>query len=489
MCRNPTAFLGRGSFQLFPDQRGPLMSPAPNSTLTIRARIASEIGNFGRVMAAIGETGADIGGVDIVSSAKDSLTRDITVATHDNAQADAVLAALSGLTGVDVISSHNGTMMAHVGGTLTMRNRAAITGRDDLSMAYTPGVARVCMAIHHDPERTWDLTIRGNSIAVITDGSSVVGQGNLGALAALPSAEAKCVFLREMAAIDGFPLPLDVTTAAEITPVVSKIVSVFAGVHLTDMAAPGCFDVHHALSELIDIPVLHDEQEGTSAALLAGLINGLGLVGKDLANAQVVIVGVGPSGVATARLLVAAGVGQVIACDNDGSLHAGKQFDRPELQWVAENTNLDRLEGDAATLVAGADAVIDFSNAAVLSVDAVRSMAKDPLVFALAMPTPEAEAADVAAVFATAHPDLPNQITSSLAFPGIWRGALDCRARRIDESMVLAAAHAIAETCAGAVAPDHVVPSVFNADLVPNVATAVRGAAEAAGHARLVGAA
>ncbi len=463
------------------------MSPAPNSTLTIRARIASEIGNFGRVMAAIGETGADIGGVDIVSSAKDSVTRDITVATRDDAQADAVLAALSGLTGVDVISSHNGTMMAHVGGTLTMRNRAAITGRDDLSMAYTPGVARVCMAIHHDPERTWDLTIRGNSVAVITDGSNVVGQGGLGALAALPSAEATCVFLREMATIDGFPLPLDVISATEITPVVSKLVSVFAGVHLTDMAAPGCFDVHSALSELIDIPILHDKQEGTSAALLAGLINGLGLVGKNLASARVVIAGVDPSGVATARLLVAAGVGQIVACDARGSLHAGKQFSRPELQWVAEHTNPQRQEGDAASLVAGADAVIAFSDAGTLSVEAIRTMAKDPLVFALAMPTPNVQPGESAAVFGTAHPDVPNQITSSLAYPGIWRGALDCRARRIDESMVLAAAHAIADTCAGAVAPDHVVPSVFNADLVPNVAAAVRRAAEAAGHARLVG--
>jgi malate dehydrogenase (oxaloacetate-decarboxylating) len=454
--------------------------------LTIRARISATVGSFGRVMAAIGETGADVGGVDIVTSSKESVTRDITVATRDAAHGDQVVTALRAVDGVTVLTSHNRTLLSHIGGKMTMQNRAALTSRDDLSMAYTPGVARVCMAIHHDPERTWDLTIRGNSVAVVTDGSSVVGQGDLGPLAALPSAEAKCMFLRELAGIDGFPLPLDVRDPDQITHVVSKIVSVFAGVHLTDMAAPACFDVQNALRELLDIPVLHDNQEGTSAALLAGVINGFTLTGKTLENARVVIAGVGPSGVATAKLLVTAGVGEVVTCNSDGSLHAGKQLNRPELQWIAENTNPDRREGDARTLVAGADAFIGLSEPGVLDVAAVKSMAKDPLVFALAMPAPEVDPDGAAAVYATGRPDLPNQINSSLAFPGIWRGLLDCRATRLDDGMVLAAARAIAATSAPALAPDNVVPSVFNADLVPNVAAAVRAAAEAGGHARLV---
>jgi len=464
------------------------MPQSPSSSLTIRAEIAGKIGNFGRVMAAIGDTGAEVGGVDIVRSTKSGIIRDITVYIRDAAHGAAVVGALDTLDGITVLSANDRVMLSHVGGKLTMQNRAALESRDDLSMAYTPGVARVCMAIHHDPERTWDLTIRGNSIAVITDGSSVVGQGNLGPLAALPSAEAKCMFLREMAGIDGFPLPLTVGSTQEITHVVSKIVSVFAGVHLTDMAAPQCFEVQQTLGSLIDIPVLHDNQEGTSAALLAGLINGLGLAGKELADATVVLAGVGPSGVATAKLLVAAGVGQVLACNSHGAIHAGKSFEAPELIWIAEHTNPDRREGDARALLAGADAFVGLSVPGLISAADVRTMAKDPVVFALAMPEPElspAEAADVAAVFATGRPELPNQINSALAFPGIWRGAIDCRATRIDDAMVMAAARAIADTCAGAITPEHVVPSVFNADLVPNVAKAVRDAAVASGVARL----
>ena len=468
------------------------MSQSPSTSLTIRTQIAAQIGNFGRVVAAIGAAGAEVGGVDIVRSTKSAVTRDITVYVRDATHGEAIVAALNALDGIEVQSTSDRVMLSHAGGKMTMQNRAALESRDDLSMAYTPGVARVCMAIHHDPERTWDLTIRGNSVAVITDGSSVVGQGDLGPLAALPSAEAKCMFLREMAGIDGFPLPLTVRDTEEIAAVVSKIVSVFAGVHLTDMAAPRCFEVQTTLGNMIDIPVLHDNQEGTSAALLAGLINGLGLAGKELADATVVITGLGPSGVATARLLVAAGVGQVLTCNSDGAVHAGKAYDEPELAWIADHTNLDRRDGDTRELLRGADAFIGLSVPDLIDADAVRAMASDPIVFALAMPGPEispSEAATVASVFATGRPDLPNQINSALAFPGIWRGALDCRATRIDDSMVMAAARAIAETSAGAVAPDHVVPSVFNADLVPNVAKAVRHAAQTSGVARLTSAA
>jgi malate dehydrogenase (oxaloacetate-decarboxylating) len=466
------------------------MPQSPSTSLTIRTHIAAEIGNFGRVMAAIGAAGAEVGGVDIVRSTKSSVTRDITVYIRDTAHGEEVVDALNALDGVEVQGTSDRVMLSHHGGKMTMQNRAALETRDDLSMAYTPGVARVCMAIHHDPERTWDLTIRGNSVAVITDGSSVVGQGDLGPLAALPSAEAKCMFLREMAGIDGFPLPLTVRDTDQIANVVSKIVSVFAGVHLTDMAAPRCFEVQQTLGGMIDIPVLHDNQEGTSAALLAGLINALGLAGKDLANATVVIAGLGPSGVATARLLVAAGVGQILTCNSDGAVHAGKAYPEPELAWVAEHTNPDRREGDARTLLEGADALIGLSTPNLIDAATVKTMASDPIVFALAMPSPELplSEAGAAAVYATGRPDLPNQINSSLAFPGIWRGALDCRATRIDDGMVMAAARAIAETSAGAVAPDHVVPSVFNVDLVPNVARAVRAAAEASGLARLTAA-
>ena len=430
------------------------MPQSPSSNLTIRAEIAAQVGNFGRVMAAIGNAGAEVGGVDIVRSGASSITRDITVAVADQTHGQAVVAALDALDGVTVQSASDRVALAHMGGTITMRSRSTLTNRDDLSMAYTPGVARVCMTIHHDPERTWDLTIRGNSIMVITDGSSVAGQGDLGPLAALPSAEAKCMYLREMAGIDGFPLPLTVRSADEISHVVSKIVSVFAGVHMTDMAAPRCVEAQTALTAALDIPVLHDDQDGTAVAVLAGLINALGVAGKTLADATVVVAGREPAAAATARLLGAAGVGR-----------------------------LSMPDGDVRGALAGADAFVGL-DAPSPSGEDVAVMATSPVVLALG--TDPAIAPAGAAVFATAHADKANQIDASLAYPGIWRGALDCRARRIDDAMLVAAAHAIAAT-AGTVAADNVVPSVLNPDLVPNVAKAVRQAAEASGAARLTG--
>jgi malate dehydrogenase (oxaloacetate-decarboxylating) len=391
-----------------------------------------------------------------------------------------------------VISAHDRVTQAHVGGKMTMVNAAALTSRDDLSMAYTPGVARVCMAIHHDEERTWDLTIRGNSVAVITDGSNVVGQGDLGPLAALPAAEAKCMFLREMAGVDGFPLPLDEKDPDKIVATVARIVSVFAGVHITDMAAPKCFEIQDKLREVIDIPVMHDMQGGTAAAILAALINALELAGKSLADATVVIAGLGPSGVATARLLEAAGVGEIITCHRGGALHAGTPQERPELQWIADNTNPNRKEGSVKDLVKGADVFIGLSVPGVIDADDITTMADKPIILALAMPipdvSPEAAAAGGAFVYGTGRPDLPNQISSTLAFPGIWRGALDCRAKDIDRSMIMAAAKAIAASMGGAVGQDHVIPSVFDPQLVPAVAKAVREAAEAAGLARITAA-
>ncbi len=462
-------------------------------SLTIRAKIDPRTASFSGVLAALGEAGADVGSVDFVRSGKDGVIRDIAVLTRDADHGREVAAMLDGLDGVSVLSAHDRVTRAHIGGKMTMRNRAPLTSRDDLSMAYTPGVARVCMAIHDDPERTWDLTIRGNSVAVITDGSSVVGQGDLGPLAALPAAEAKCMFLHEMAGIDGFPLPLDVTDPDDITAVVSKIVSVFAGVHITDMAAPKCFELQKKLGAAIDVPVMHDVQEGTAASVLAALTNAIGLAGKTLADATVVVVGLGPSGMATARLLAVGGVGNVIAVNRDGAVHAGKDTDRPELEWIRANTNPERREGDVTELLRGADAVVGLSRPGVITAEAVKGMAKDPIVMALAMPDSDISAEEAlgagALAYASGRPDLPNQITSGVAFPGIWRGAIDCRATHIDDSMVLAAAAAIAETSAGAVTPEHIVPSVFNADLVPNVARAVREAAEKAGLARVVGSA
>lgn len=464
---------------------------SPTYSLTIRATIPAQVGMLGQVMAAISGTGALVGGVDLVRSTKDSVTRDMAVLVRDEAHGEEVREAVAHVPGVVVEGVADRVILAHAGGKMGMRNRVPVATRDDLSMAYTPGVARVCMAIHEDREKAWEYTIKGNSVMVVSDGSSVVGQGDLGPLAALPAMEAKCMFLRELAGIDAFPLPVTVRDPERIAHVVELCASPFAGVHLTDIAAPQCFELSRALAPRLDVPVFQDDQWGTAVALLAGLINGLEIAGTRLANARVVVAGLGPGGMATVRILVAAGVGEVVAVDSKGAVHAGRTDLTEDDRWVAEHTNRERRTGTAPELLKGAHAFIGLSTPNLLTADDVRTMAPDPIVFALAMPEPElapAAAAEVARVYATGRPDIPNQINSAVAFPGIWRGALDARATRIDEAMALAAAGAIAETAAedSGLGPDNVVPSVLNPRLVPNVARAVRAAAESSGAARVV---
>jgi len=462
----------------------------PTHSLTIRATIPARVGMLGEVMAAIASEEALVGGVDIVRSTSDTVTRDMAVLVRDDLHGERVRIAIAEVADVEVEGVADRALLAHAGGKVGMRNRVPVATRDDLSMAYTPGVARVCMAINEDPERAWEYTIKGNSVMVVSDGTAVVGQGDLGPLAALPAMEAKCMFLRELAGIDAFPLPVTQRDPEAIARTVARCVSPFAGVHVTDVAAPTCFELGRALAPKVDVPVFQDDQAGTAAALLAALVNSLEFVGKRLSNARVVVAGLGPGGVATVRLLVAAGVGEVTACDSRGAVHTGRDDLTEDDRWVAEHTNGARRTGTASDLVAGADAFIGLSTPGLLDADDLRRMASDPIVFALAMPEPEVArgvADELVRVYATGRPDVPNQIHSALAFPGIWRGALDARARTIDESMVLAAAGAIAETVTQTSAPsaDRVVPSIFDPELVPNVARAVRSAAEAAGLARV----
>ncbi|WP_217914353.1 NAD-dependent malic enzyme [Miltoncostaea marina] len=462
-----------------------------NYSLTIRAAIPARVGMLGRVMAAIGEAGGQVGGVDIARSTTDAITRDITVYARDEAHAATISRAVEAVEGVVVESTIDRVFMSHAGGKIGMRNRVPVATRDDLSMAYTPGVARVCMAIHDDPDAAWDYTIKGNSVMVVSDGSSVVGQGDLGAIASLPALEGKAALLQKLAGIDAFPLPVDLRDPAEIAEAVVLISSVFAGIHLSDIAAPRCFEVQRLIAERVDVPVFHEDQEGTAAAVLAALTNGLTVAGTAPADATVVVAGLGPGGQAVVRLLVAAGVGSVIACDSRGAVHAGREgTDDEGLAWIAEHTNPERRTGGVRELVRGADAFVGLSAPGILSADDVRAMAADPVVLALAMPDPEllpADAAGVARVYATGRPDVPNQINSGLASPGIWRGALDCRATEVTQEMTLAAAQAIAATAAedAELSPVNVVPSIFSARLVPNVAAAVRAAAERTGVARV----
>ncbi|HMM49858.1 MAG TPA: malic enzyme-like NAD(P)-binding protein [Miltoncostaeaceae bacterium] len=461
-----------------------------NYSLTIRAAIRAEIGMLGRVLAAIGDQDGLVGGVDIVHSSPSAVTRDITVLARDQEHGEAIRDAVAAIDGVTIEHATDRVVLAHTGGSIGMRNRVPLVNRDDLSMAYTPGVARVCMAIHDDVTKAWDYTIKGSSVMVTSDGSSVVGQGDLGALAALPVLEAKCAMLNKVARIDAFPLPVTVREPQQIADVIARCSSVYAGIQLSDISAPRCFEVQRLLDERLDIPVFHDDAQGTAAVILAGLTNALSITGVALKDATVVLAGLGPAGLATARLLSAAGVGNLIAADSHGAIHPGRDDLTDDERWIAAHTNPAGRTGDVRTLIEGAHAFIGLSVPDLLSGADIETMAADPVVFALANPSPElapSQAQGRVRVYATGRPDVPNQINSGLASPGIWRGALDVRATTINQEMVLAAARAIAETAASGdtLSEAHVVPSFFNPRLVDNVAAAVRAAAQATGVARV----
>ena len=329
-----------------------------NYSLTFRAVIPARVGMLGQVMAAIGDAEGQVGGVDIVRSAKEAVTRDITVYARDVAHGEAIRAALEAVEGVRVESVNDRVFLSHQGGVVGMQNRVPVATRDDLSMAYTPGVARVCMAIHHDFDQAWDYTIKGNSVMVVSDGSSVVGQGDLGPEASLPALEAKCAFMRRLAGIDAFPLPVDLRDPAEMAEAVALCSSVFAGIHLSDIAAPRCFEVQRLLDERLDVPVFHEDQQGTAAAVLAALTNGLSVAGARLSDATVVVAGLGPGGQAVVRLLVAAGAGDVIACDSQGAVHRDRGDPAEDLAWIAENTNSGGRTGGVADVLEGASAFV-----------------------------------------------------------------------------------------------------------------------------------
>ena len=433
-----------------------------NASVIVRAEFPVGTDVLSSAMTAVTMAGGEVGGMDTVRSTRETITRDVVVHGTDDAHCEEIVRTLQGISGIEVLDVTNGIFRAHEGGMLTMRTRAPVRSRDDLSMAYTPGVARVCMAIHDDPERAWDLTIKGNSVMVVSDGSALVGQGGLGPLASLPVLEGLSLFMRELADVDAFPMPVDLDDPAAIADVVTKISSVFAGVHLADIAAPACFAVETALKDALDIPVLHGDAEGTAAALLAGVLNGLQVTGRIIEDTTICVAGSGPGAAAFRHIADAAGALEVRAAESDDAMH---------------------------DLVKGADVYVGVSSPGSLDQDDIAAMAPEPIVFALGMPNPDLDPGDAGhvAVFGTGRPDLPNQVNSTLAFPGMWRGLLDVRASALTDQAVMAAACAIANVVAeeGAVAADYVVPSVFNRKLVPAVAAAVADASQRAGVARI----
>jgi len=465
------------------------IQPSASYSLTIRTETSNRPGTLGLVTTAIGDAGGDIGALDIAGVARGRVERIITVDARDEAHADAIVRRLRTLDGVRVLEVSDRTFSVHQGGKIEVTNRVAVKTRDDLSMVYTPGVGRVCMAIHDEPDRQWDLTVKRRMVAVVSDGSAVLGLGNIGAAASQPVMEGKCMLFKTFGGVDAFPLCLATQDADEIVETVQRIAPVFGGINLEDIAAPKCFEIEERLRQTLDIPVMHDDQHGTALVALAALENALKLVGKRIDAVKIVISGVGAAGVATAHILQRAGARRLVLCDRAGALYAGRAAGMTPLkEQLARETNPEGERGGVGEVLRGADVFIGLSGPGTITAREVAAMAPDPIVFALANPTPEVqpeELVGIARVVATGRSDYPNQINNSLGFPGLFRGALDVEATAINEEMKLAAAAAIAEL----VAPDelneeYIVPSMFDPRVAEAVARATREAAWASGVAR-----
>jgi len=455
----------------------------------VRIEQITALGTFAHVAQAIAETGGRIGAVDVNRVGKKTVLRDISIDVQDDDHLLAVVAALREVDGVRVINVSDRTFLAHLGGKIEVVPRMPVNNREILSRVYTPGVARVSLAIAADPSKAYALTVKRNMVAIVTDGTAVLGLGDVGPYAALPVMEGKAMLFKSFAGVDAFPICLDTKIVDEIVDTVVRIAPVFGGVNLEDISSPRCFEIERRLDELLDIPVMHDDQHGTAIVILAALLNALKVVGKKMSRTRIVVNGIGAAGGACAKILVSAGAADVIGVDRDGALVAGRSYPDNEMwQWLADNGNKDRREGPLSAVLPGADVFIGLSRPDVLTVADLKTMAKDPIVFAMANPLPEISpeiAEPYVAVMATGRSDYPNQVNNLLSFPGVFRGALDARARRINEPMKLAAANAIAAVIgADELSSEYIVPSVFDTRVVEAVAKAVAAAAFESGVAR-----
>ncbi len=465
------------------------MSVGVAYTLTLRCQIENRPGMLGRLTTSIGEVGGDIGAIDIVRAERSLLVRDITVRVQDEQHGESLVRMINGVPGVHVLQVSDRVFLAHLGGKLGMHSKVPLKTRDDLSLAYTPGVARVCQAIADDLEKVFSLTWKANSVAVVSDGSAILGLGNLGPEAAMPVMEGKAILFKELANIDAVPICLRSQNPAIIVQTVEQLAPSFGGINLEDISAPNCFVVEGRLHDSLDIPVMHDDQHGTAVVVLAALRNALRVVGKELGAVRAVVNGVGAAGTAIIRALLEAGIGDVTAVDRHGILLSGDdQLQTTMQRIIASQTNSEQRRGGLDTAMRGADVFIGVSKGNILSAAMVTSMAHDPIVFALANPTPEGDPEmlrQYARVVATGRSDQPNQINNVLSFPGIFRGALDVHATKMTSGMRLAAAEALASVIApDEVSEEYLIPSVFNRAVVPAIAMAVAQAAIAEGVAR-----
>lgn len=459
------------------------------TSIIIRLELDHAVVSFGDVAALVSHAGGDITSIDVIRSGKDSSVRDITVEAGDQGEKP-VIEALKKLSGVKIVNVSDRTFLVHLGGKIVIQPTHPIKNRDDLSHVYTPGVAKVCTAIHDNPAKAYSLTIKRNTVAVITDGTAVLGLGDIGPYAAAPVMEGKAMLFKQLAGVDAFPLCLDTTDTEEIIRTIKAVSPIFGGINLEDISSPRCFEIEQRLSEELDIPIFHDDQHGTAVVVIAGLLNALKVVGKELSQVRVVVNGIGAAGVSICKMLLDAGVSRLVPVDKEGAIVYGGSYDYPMWQWLAEQPQVENRTGSLKEVIHGADVFIGVSRGGVLNGADVKAMNDKSIVFAMANPEPEIkpeEALPHAAIYATGRSDYPNQINNVLVFPGLFRGALDCRARVINEPMKLAAARAIASVVSDTELNEHyIIPSIFNDQVVPKVRKAIVEAAIATGVARRV---
>ena len=465
-------------------------SPEPlGYTLTLRIEAQNRPGMLGKIASTVGEYGGNIGALDIVDIGKGKIVRDFTVMLREVGRVQEIFKALKSTEGVRVINVSDKVFLAHLGGKIEVKSRVPLKTRDDLSIAYTPGVARVCMAIKENEEKAFTLTCKKNTVAVVTDGTAVLGLGDIGPKAALPVMEGKAVLFKEFGGVDAFPVCLDTKNEDRIVEIVKAIAPAFGGINLEDISAPRCFSIEERLREELDIPVFHDDQHGTAIVTVAALANALRIVKKDFESIRVVFSGVGAAGIAVSKILLSFGVRHIVGCDRTGTVYRGRKENMNFMKnWFAEHTNLEGLKGTLADALEGSDVFIGLSGPGLLTVEMLQKMERDPIVFAMANPEPEIRpeiAQPYVRIMATGRSDYPNQINNVLAFPGVFRGALDCRAISINEEMKKAAALALANIIPkNELSEDYIVPSVFNKRVAKLVAAAVMKAAVQTGVAR-----
>ncbi len=471
------------------------MAVSAQYSVTIRVELDARKEPLGKLTAAIAEAGGQLQGVDLVPGAgpEGKRVREFTIDAADREHWERILRAIGSTRGARVLDYVDRTMQMHRGGKIEQHNKYPLVTRDDLSMAYTPGVARVCMDIHHDRAKAFEYTIKKNTVAVVSDGSAVLGLGNIGPEAAMPVMEGKAMLFKEFAGVDAFPVCLDTQDADEIVRAVELIAPTFGGINLEDISAPRCFEIEDRLKASLDIPVFHDDQHGTAVVTMAALFNALKITGKPIEELRVLLVGLGAAGVAVTKMMLASGVTHVVGCDRRGAVSTEREDYRSgEMtaikRWYAENSNPDKVSGPPDEAIEGMDLFVGLSGPGIIQADSLAKMNEDAIVFAMANPTPEVMPEDAAPhvrIMATGRSDYPNQINNVLCFPGIFRGALDAGAPEITEEMKLAAAKGIAEAVDDEdLSEDYIIPSVFNRDVAPAVARAVVDEAKRAGIAR-----